>query len=39
MRGNLPTKNGRLAGNFYRLQALFALWLVFYVVVKFVFIA
>ena len=23
----MSTKNGRLAGNFYRLQALFALWL------------
>ena len=39
MREDGLTKNGRLVGNFYWLQALFALWLVLNIVVKFVFIA
>ena len=30
----MSTKNGRLAGNFYRLHALFALWLYLNMVVK-----
>ena len=31
----MSTENGRLAGNFYRLHALFALWLYLNMVLKF----